>query len=49
MWAVGTLDGTLTRIDAASAEVTDVIDIGGRPLAAAFGDGRIWVTTDAAT
>ena len=46
VWVAGQLDGTVTRIDPATGEVTDRIHVGGRPTELAFGDGGVWAAVD---
>lgn len=43
VWASNSNDGTISRIDAATAKVTATIAIGGSPTGIAFGDGSVWV------
>jgi YVTN family beta-propeller protein len=44
VWVGNSLDGTISRIDANTRQVT-TIDAGGEPVGLAFGEGSLWVTT----
>jgi YVTN family beta-propeller protein len=45
VWVLNFRDGTLSRIDPASGEVTDTPAVGGTPTGLAFGADAVWVTT----
>lgn len=44
MWAVNSLQGTITRIDPRSNHVIRTIEVGNTPRDADVGNGRLWVT-----
>jgi len=43
LWVSNQDDGTISRIDPASASVTAAIPVGGQPGGLGFGDGSLWV------
>src|SRR5262249_14489150 len=43
VWATDTVKGFLLRIDPASGEITDRIEVGDFPTGVAVGDGEVWV------
>jgi DNA-binding SARP family transcriptional activator/streptogramin lyase len=43
---VGTLDGSVSRVDPATATVTRTVRVGGPVSALAVGDGRVWAAVD---
>ena len=45
VWVLNFGDGTLSRIDPATGEVTDTPAVGGTPTGLAFGADAVWVTT----
>ena len=44
VWVANSDDGTVTRIDPASNQVTAAIPIGNRPYAVTAGHGAVWVS-----
>ena len=44
VWVANSRDGTVTRIDAATAKPVKTIEVGGSPQAVAVADGKVWVT-----
>jgi len=44
VWVTNRVDGTVSRIDPVSGEVTDTIPVGGDPIRVAVGEGAVWVT-----
>ena len=45
VWVLNFRDGTLSRIDPATGEVTATPAVGGTPTGLAYGDDAVWVTT----
>jgi YVTN family beta-propeller protein len=45
VWVLNFRDGTLSRINPATGEVTDTPAVGGTPTGLAFGADAVWVTT----
>ena len=43
---VGTLEGTVSRVDPGTATVTRTVDVGGPDEALAVGHGRVWSAVD---
>ena len=43
---VGTLDGTVSRVDPGTTTVTRTVHVGGPVLALAVGHGRVWAAVD---
>jgi DNA-binding beta-propeller fold protein YncE len=43
---VGTLDGTVSRVDPGTTTVTRTVHVGGPVSALAVGHGRVWVAVD---
>ena len=44
LWVPNLGEGTLTRLDPASAAVLETLTVGGEPIVAAAGAGDLWVT-----
>ncbi len=44
VWVACSGDGTVSRIDPATAEVVETIAVGNRPVGIAAGAGSVWVT-----
>jgi DNA-binding beta-propeller fold protein YncE len=44
VWVASARDGTVTRIDAASATAADPIEAGEDPIGIAVGGGSVWTT-----
>jgi virginiamycin B lyase len=44
VWVANSRDGTVTRYDPPTADIT-TIRVGGSPIAIAAGEGRVWVAT----
>jgi YVTN family beta-propeller protein len=43
---VASADGTVSRIDPTTAEVTATVTVGGTPTGVAFGAERVWISVD---
>jgi YVTN family beta-propeller protein len=46
VWVANQLDGTVSRIDPATARVTGQVTVEGRPSELAWDRGTVWVTVD---
>ena len=44
VWVANAGDGTVSRIDPASAKVVETIEVGGSPAGIAAAHGLVWVT-----
>jgi streptogramin lyase len=47
VWVVNRLDASMTRIDEASGDVVETIEVGNDPQRVAAGEGSVWVTVRA--
>ena len=47
VWVANAGDGTVSRIDPSTDDVTQTIEVGERPEGLAFGGGAVWVTVQA--
>ena len=47
VWVANRGDGSISRIDPATNDVTDVIPVGGAPSGVAVWDDEVWVTVQA--
>ena len=43
VWVANAKDGTVSRIDPATNQVTATVRVGGSPRDVAVGSGRVWV------
>jgi branched-chain amino acid transport system substrate-binding protein len=46
VWVANSVDGTISRLDPGTVEVTDTIDVGGSPVDVAVGDDSVWVAAN---
>jgi YVTN family beta-propeller protein len=47
VWVANTAEGTVSRIDPATNEEAERIDVGSAPAGIAVGEGYVWVTAQA--